>query len=419
MGRGGSNVDSSRRTRQLGERREGADCAGAGGPPAPARPGRLRVGRTAGPRRLRRRRRRADRRPDRRGPEPGRRRPPEGGRRGRDRAPPAAGRACQGRGPRLVPGRGRLRRRSALASSSRTGRVHVAGRRTTPPSPSSGTCARSAPRRPGRRRPAATSWSRSSTPARPDPPRAGWPGRRQREALPSLDTTTATARHRIAGAIAAATDNGQGGAGTAPGARLLIARALDDAGDGRSPTDRAVIWAADSGARVIDLSLAGRTRSEALADAIKYAQDRGALTSPRPATTATAPRPTRPPTPASSASPRPTRPMRRPRRRPAAPGSRSARPASTFTARSLAGATATRPAPRPRRRGRRRGRAGGRACAERLRRGAAPDLIDGSGRVAESGSASRTAASTRPSVELARGGPPRCRPRPRSAAPRP
>jgi thermitase len=82
----------------------------------------------------------------------------------------------------------------------------------------------------------------------------------------------------IAGVIAAATNNGRGGAGAAPGARLLIARALDEAGEGTyADVIEAMLWATDSGARVINLSLAGETRSEALADAVKYAQDRGVL----------------------------------------------------------------------------------------------------------------------------------------------
>src|SRR5207302_9924769 len=69
-----------------------------------------------------------------------------------------------------------------------------------------------------------------------------------------------------------------GVAGTAPGARLLIARALDDNGDGTyADVIESILWAADSGARVINLSLAGTAPSQALADAVQYAQQHGAL----------------------------------------------------------------------------------------------------------------------------------------------
>src|SRR5207253_6239649 len=77
---------------------------------------------------------------------------------------------------------------------------------------------------------------------------------------------------------AAAINNGLGGAGVAPGARLLIARALDDSGDGTyADVIEALTWSVDSGARVVNLSLAGTTPSQALADAVEYAQSRGVL----------------------------------------------------------------------------------------------------------------------------------------------
>ena len=82
----------------------------------------------------------------------------------------------------------------------------------------------------------------------------------------------------IAAAIAGQMNNGIGGAGIAPDSRLLIARALDDQGEGTyADVIESINWAADSGAKIINLSLAGPTASQALAESIKDAQDRGVL----------------------------------------------------------------------------------------------------------------------------------------------
>ncbi|HVE92948.1 MAG TPA: S8 family serine peptidase [Actinomycetota bacterium] len=61
----------------------------------------------------------------------------------------------------------------------------------------------------------------------------------------------------VAGIAAAATDNGLGIAGTAPGATIMPVRVLGPEGSGRSSAVTAgVKWAADNGAKVINLSLA-------------------------------------------------------------------------------------------------------------------------------------------------------------------
>jgi len=61
---------------------------------------------------------------------------------------------------------------------------------------------------------------------------------------------------RVAGTIAAAANNGIGAAGVAPGATLLSAKVLGDAGTGfSSDVNRGIAWAVDQGARVINLSL--------------------------------------------------------------------------------------------------------------------------------------------------------------------
>ena len=91
----------------------------------------------------------------------------------------------------------------------------------------------------------------------------------------------------VAGEIAAATDNGQGISGLAFSADLVIAKVARP--DGTIPLEaeaRAIRWAVDSGARVINLSLAGLrdpmrprrdTYSRLEAEAVAYAHRRGAL----------------------------------------------------------------------------------------------------------------------------------------------
>src|SRR5262245_14326292 len=82
----------------------------------------------------------------------------------------------------------------------------------------------------------------------------------------------------VAGAIAALANNGQGGAGVAPSARILDARALDDEGLGTyADVVEALDWAVDNGAMIANLSLVGTQPSQALADAILDAQKRGTL----------------------------------------------------------------------------------------------------------------------------------------------
>ena len=91
----------------------------------------------------------------------------------------------------------------------------------------------------------------------------------------------------VAGQIAAATDNGQGIAGLALSADLVIAKVARV--DGTIPLEaeaRAIRWAVDQGARIINLSLAGvrdptrprrDTYSQVEAAAIAYAHRHGAL----------------------------------------------------------------------------------------------------------------------------------------------
>jgi thermitase len=88
----------------------------------------------------------------------------------------------------------------------------------------------------------------------------------------------------VAGIIAATLDNGEGGAGLAPGVQILPVRVMNRRGAG---SDRAIArgvrFAADQGAQVINLSLGATLTidadsvSQQVTNAIRYAQEKGAL----------------------------------------------------------------------------------------------------------------------------------------------
>lgn len=87
----------------------------------------------------------------------------------------------------------------------------------------------------------------------------------------------------VAGIAAAAKDNGTGIAGVAPGARLLVAKALDATGSGTTEDINAGIrWVVDHGAQVVNLSLGGdflisSLLGSSLAEGVHYAWSRGAV----------------------------------------------------------------------------------------------------------------------------------------------
>ncbi len=82
----------------------------------------------------------------------------------------------------------------------------------------------------------------------------------------------------VAGIAAAETDNEVGIAGMSWGAQLLPVKVLDEYGDGwYSDVIAGIVYATDSGADIINLSLGGEESSPALQDAVDYAQARGVL----------------------------------------------------------------------------------------------------------------------------------------------
>ncbi len=95
-----------------------------------------------------------------------------------------------------------------------------------------------------------------------------------------VDGTEADHFHgsHVAGIIAASTDNGIGMSASAPGVTILPVRVLDSSGSGSS-SDVAdgIIWAADQGADVINLSLGSTSNSLVVESAIDYAVGKGVV----------------------------------------------------------------------------------------------------------------------------------------------
>ena len=81
----------------------------------------------------------------------------------------------------------------------------------------------------------------------------------------------------VTAVIAQSTNNGYGGAGVAPGARIMPVKVLDDEGKGVDfDIAQGVRWAADRGAQVINISIASPDTSRVLTDAVTYAWGKGA-----------------------------------------------------------------------------------------------------------------------------------------------
>lgn len=82
----------------------------------------------------------------------------------------------------------------------------------------------------------------------------------------------------VAGIVAARANNGEGVAGVCPGCSLIAAKALDATGSGTdADIAEAIIYSADRGAKVINLSMSGPGYSSVLHSAVKYAAAKGVL----------------------------------------------------------------------------------------------------------------------------------------------
>ncbi|MDQ7027165.1 MAG: S8 family peptidase [Anaerolineae bacterium] len=80
----------------------------------------------------------------------------------------------------------------------------------------------------------------------------------------------------VAGVIAANANNGIGIAGVAPNVQIMPLRVLDASGIGNyASIAMAIVYATDNGADIINMSLAGPTYSQIMADAVAYAVKNG------------------------------------------------------------------------------------------------------------------------------------------------
>jgi len=82
----------------------------------------------------------------------------------------------------------------------------------------------------------------------------------------------------VAGIAAAITNNNLGVAGTGFNSTLMSVKVLNDSGSGYySWITNGIKWAADNGAKVINLSLGGGSSSKTLEDAVNYAWSKGVI----------------------------------------------------------------------------------------------------------------------------------------------
>lgn len=82
----------------------------------------------------------------------------------------------------------------------------------------------------------------------------------------------------VAGIAAAGSNNGIGIAGLSWGARIMPVKVLDEYAEGwYADIVAGILYAADNGADIINMSLGGTEDSQALGDAVSYAYDRGAI----------------------------------------------------------------------------------------------------------------------------------------------
>jgi serine protease len=82
----------------------------------------------------------------------------------------------------------------------------------------------------------------------------------------------------VAGTIAQSTNNAFGVAGLAPKAKIMPVKVLSDSGSGTlGGITSGIRWAADNGAKVINMSLGGGGYTATMAKAVKYAHEKGVV----------------------------------------------------------------------------------------------------------------------------------------------
>ena len=98
----------------------------------------------------------------------------------------------------------------------------------------------------------------------------------ERDADPTSDTRNSHGT-QVAGILGAATDNGIGIAGIAPGARIMPLRTADHILHQGTRLGQAVVYAADHGADVLSMSLGADSFSRQLRDSVTYAAAKGTV----------------------------------------------------------------------------------------------------------------------------------------------
>jgi len=95
----------------------------------------------------------------------------------------------------------------------------------------------------------------------------------------STDTSSGAGNHgtHVAGVVGLAANTASGNAGYCPGCRIMPVQVGTDAGATYSDISTGIIWAADHGARVENLSWAGTTASSTLSSAVAYARSKGVV----------------------------------------------------------------------------------------------------------------------------------------------
>ncbi len=82
----------------------------------------------------------------------------------------------------------------------------------------------------------------------------------------------------VAGMVSAVTNNGSGVAGSCPECQLIIGKVMDDSGNGPYSTiAQGMTWAADNGAKVVNMSLGGYSNDNTLNDATHYVWSKGSI----------------------------------------------------------------------------------------------------------------------------------------------